>query len=1351
MVAPASIIEFANLQTTQLQGEGRPHQAAFRSAQANFARAFRIAVPFIVLLVAATALAEDWPTYLRNPGRTGATSEQLQGSLEIRWVYESYAKPQRAYTGPGGRIIESKQLRPRIKFDDALHVAVVGERVYFGSSVDHRLHCKLINSGETVWTFSSGGAIRLAPTVVDGGVYFGSDDGYAYCLNADNGKQIWKLRAGPSDDWFLARQEMISRWPIRTGILVEGGIAYFGAGIFPHENIYLYAVNATDGSIIWKRDNISQQQAGRDDLTPQGYLLATKDLLVVPSGRSLPAAVKRESGEILHKRSHSWRREAGGVVGGTQALLADRQIYTWGAHHILAIDQEKGDVGFGWFDAKQMAVIDEFAYVVTGERIAKLNRLVYAEISRKRHDLDMQIYNLNRQLRGVNEKEKQDEIRTQLQVAEDQNQELASVGILWNKPSKSVSSLIVAGDRVFVGGRNQVTGYDVESGNLVWRFAVDGEARGLVVSNGHLFVSTTLGKIYCFGDATSASVAQSGRAYEAPVANPYPNDKLKTVYQEAARQILERTKIRRGFCLVVGSEYGRLAFELASQSELKIIGVEPDHDKVDASRQALTAAGLYGTRIIIHHQPLSPLPYSNYFANLIVSDRLLLTGELPPDPEGIARHLKPLGGVICLGAPTLTPGALRRQKDWLAACGLDHQSEIETYQTWVTLTLGKLAGAGSWSHQYGEPGNTACSDDRLVSGGLGVLWHGDPGESEMVNRHEGAVGPLATGGRLFIQGQTKIMAYDAYNGLFLWKIDNPDAIRTGVFQNQNPGNLVASDDSLYFMSENKCFRIDAATGQVVASYHLPGASNDDPRQWGYLAYQDGILCGSSTLRTELDAKLRRRGRTTEDSTDEVFAIDTRTGKHLWSYKGQSIEHRTIGLSDDRVFFIDSSITSEQREVLLRQDKAALKKLSGEAAKQAEERMKRLDARLAVALDMLTGKKIWAKPVDVTDCSEIGIGGGKLTLMAHNNVVVLCGANANGHYWKQFIAGEFSRRRLVALSAEDGHQLWAKDANYRHRPIIVEDKIIGEPWKFDLYTGAQEMRANPLTGQMEPWSIMRSGHHCGMLSASPSMLFFRAGYTGSYDLQTDSGTHHFAGHRTGCWINMIPANGLLSIPESSAGCVCLFSINTTVVMEPRKERQPWGIFSSTGAKTPVERMALNLGAPGDRRDRHGTVWLAYPRPRPSRVTSLDLAIDIDPKFVPGGKFTSLNADSLKIAGTENPWVYSSWANGLTKCTLRLLGKDDPPADYRVRLHFADLSNDSSRSPVFDVKMQGRTVIEDLDLVVAAKGTDKALWREVDNVRVTDQLAIELVVGAGSFAASEGPILSGIEVIRGDAVR
>ena len=77
------------------------------------------------------------------------------------------------------------------------------------------------------------------------------------------------------------------------------------------------------------------------------------------------------------------------------------------------------------------------------------------------------------------------------------------------------------------------------------------------------------------------------------------------------------------------------------------------------------------------------------------------------------------------------------------------------------------------------------------------------------------------------------------------------------------------------------------------------------------------------------------------------------------------------------------------------------------------------AVLAVALDAASGKELWSKPVDVTDCSEIGIGGGQLTLIYQNNVLLLCGANANGHYWRQFISGDFSRRRLVALSAEDG--------------------------------------------------------------------------------------------------------------------------------------------------------------------------------------------------------------------------------------------------------------------------------------------------------------------------------------------
>ena len=61
-------------------------------------------------------------------------------------------------------------------------------------------------------------------------------------------------------------------------------------------------MNAETAEVIWKNDTISQQDAGRNDLTPQGYLLASNDLLFVPSGRTLPAAFDRVTGKFVHKQ-----------------------------------------------------------------------------------------------------------------------------------------------------------------------------------------------------------------------------------------------------------------------------------------------------------------------------------------------------------------------------------------------------------------------------------------------------------------------------------------------------------------------------------------------------------------------------------------------------------------------------------------------------------------------------------------------------------------------------------------------------------------------------------------------------------------------------------------------------------------------------------------------------------------------------------------------------------------------------------------------------------------------------------------------------------------------------------------
>ena len=338
----------------------------------------------VACFLTATPTFAEWTSYLNGNDRAGYTSQSVDGDLRLAWVRQSPAKPQKAWAGPRSASIEGHEMRHRVDFDAAMQVVVSDGKVYYGSSVDHTLYCVDATTGETVWDFYTEGAIRLAPTLAHGNVYVGSDDGFVYCLSAREGQVVWKMRVGPREDLLLARGEMIARWPVRTGVLIDGDIAYFGAGVFPHETIYLCAANAHDGSIVWRNDAISQQDAGRNDLSPQGYLLASEDLLFVPSGRSLPVAISKQTGEIVFQRSYSWRSAAGGVVGGTKALLGDGQIYAGGPHHFLAMDQRTGNVGEAYIDGRQMVLADDMAYLLDGKRIFAVNRAEHARASQEK-------------------------------------------------------------------------------------------------------------------------------------------------------------------------------------------------------------------------------------------------------------------------------------------------------------------------------------------------------------------------------------------------------------------------------------------------------------------------------------------------------------------------------------------------------------------------------------------------------------------------------------------------------------------------------------------------------------------------------------------------------------------------------------------------------------------------------------------------------------------------------------------------------------------------------------------------------------------------------------------------------
>jgi hypothetical protein len=263
-----------------------------------------------------------------------------------------------------------------------------------------------------------------------------------------------------------------------------------------------------------------------------------------------------------------------------------------------------------------------------------------------------------------------------------------------------------------------------------------------------------------------------------------------------------------------------------------------------------------------------------------------------------------------------------------------------------------------------------------------------------------------------------------------------------------------------------------------------------------------------------------------------------------------------------------------------------------------------------------------------------------------------------------------------------------------------------------------------------------------------MLFMRSGYTSYYDLRDDSGIQHFGGHRLGCWINAVCADGLALAPEASAGCVCLFPIICSVALEPRPDRERWGIYSAAGSNTPVRHMAVNLGAPGDRRDADGALWLGYPRPGlPRDRAALGFSFELKAELVEGGRYFRINEDSVSVTELEKPWVFASGVRGLKRCVLPLLGQTDEPARYAVTLYLADPDSDGPGNPAFDIKLQGKKVASASDAASASDRGRRMVARRFDNVEVSRDLEIELVPNDDSNSpGADGPALCGIEVLR-----
>jgi outer membrane protein assembly factor BamB len=1318
-------------------------------------------------LVSMVAQAADWPMSRLNAARNANTSEQLAAKLQLSWTLE-LPKPITAWPD-----------QPRMQFDAVYQPIVVDGRMIVSSPNDDSITAYDLATGKEQWRFITGGPVRLPPVAevvpaslpagTEAGatrrVFAGSDDGYLYALDAAKGSLLWKFKGAPKERLVLGNGRLIDTWPVRGAPVVENGKVYFAAGIWPMMGIFVHCLDAETGKPVW-----SNSGEGSDFLThphgskafggiaPQGSLVLTGDRLLVPNGRAVAACFDKNTGKMLY------------------FTFANK----YGSHDVLGGEESYfcGGMVFDLKDGKPQGTSTHWP-VIAGSLLLGLG------------NDELQAFDLSARVKLP----KPLEFKT-----------IAKPGYLQQAatPLKGAKTLIKAGDSLYVGAQGMIAivKLPIKPGATPWtELKVSGNVEYLAAAGGRLLASTEDGRIFCFaadgekgdggtggrgdgakgrGDAETrgrGEKAISGSAQEAGTAAGGEEAATKEQTANSAEQvkaILRETQASGGYGLVLSARETSLAEELAAQGKMHVIVVLPDEVKAAAARKGLLARGLNGHAIAVIAGDVRALPLPPYFASLVVS-------QLPASEEkslaAIYRSLNPYRGMAFFAEQKEQTALEAFAKAQGKRASFD-QSAIRNPQSAMFRLnrINGLEGAANWTHESADAGNTRVSKDTVVKAPLGVLWYGGSTHDGILPRHGHGPQPQVIDGRLFIEGMDKFRAMDIYSGQILWETSLPGV---GSYYNNtahHPGangtgtNFVSTSESIYVTLDQSCLRLDPVTGKKLGEFALPA---DAPKGtiWGYLNVLDKYLIGGVALPTPAKdiAPIKAKKKPDEEDEDEqgeidsgqvtpralasqkLFVMDRMTGKVLWSVTSQtSFRHNAVCAGGGKLFAIDRvsrykvvqppKTTTKDKDKTTDKDKATddktttTKKLPEVEFGPQDTTLPLVDGALH-AFDLVTGKELW-------NC-EKKVFGTWLSYSEEYDVLIECGRISRDNLKDE-------SKGMRAFRGKDGEILWS-NPKAPGPALIRGNTVLREKNGSDLLTGKPVMYTSPITGMKTEWLWSRL-YGCNTPAAAQNLITFRSGAAGFYDLAHMGGTGNFGGFRSSCTHNLLVAGGVLCAPDYTRTCRCSYQIQTSVCLLPDPDVETWTwMGTSASVKDPIVHAAINFGAPGNRVDDSGTLWLEYPNlggPAPKfdikvepeiRVPS-DKAAELEDVTKQKTPKAELFRQHASVISGPLPWVTASGVRKLR--TFKLKMNSEAPRAFTVKLYFAQPAGlaEQSDTSVFDVLLQGQTVAEKLDVAAAAGGVRRSLVKEFKDVMIGEEFRLELKAAAGSTT-----LLCGVELI------
>ncbi len=1049
-------------------------------------KTFLLGIVLWLLLIVQNLQASDWPTYRADAARSGYTSDPLPARLKISWIRKADHPPQAAWSGRD----------TRMPFDLTFQPVVSDGLVFFGSSSDGTVYALNAKTGREQWRFVTESPVRFAPAIWQDQLFVVSDDGVLYCLAAADGALRWKKRGGPNQDMVLGNDRLISRWPARGGPVIKEGVVYFGAGIWPSEGIYLYAIEAVTGRILWVNDSSGDMvlehphggNRARSGVSIQGYLAVAGDSLVVPTGRATPAVFDLKSGDFryfhLQKYGFGWGMRKG---AGPFVSVIDEDLFV--------VEDDVFQTSDGLFLARGLpvsscAVLPDMLVFTQGHEIKAIKKSSLWIEEKDTNGMPVSKLSFDTLAWSIT---CPDPVGSSVIRAT-----LPNESSDWPLGTQVTNPPLVVGGQTIVATtlNHKLVTVDMASRAIVTTVKLDGLGLGLAIADQALYVSTDKGTIYCFGSKKRGSSHPREDLIvpsDLSSASPYRHTER---YASTVREILKEGDVKRGYCVDLGCGDGAFACALAQASDLHIIAIDEDPCQVALARQKLSQAGLYGVRVTVLQRELCASGLPARFAKLVVSGRSVIEDGFVVPVGEIKRLLNPYHGTALIG-------------------------EAESLQR---IEAQPLAHAGEWTHQYADAANTLCAADDLARGPLKMFWFKDFGV-QMPSRHGRGPAPLCQNGIMVVEAMHGLMGVDAYSGQRLWHYDL-DAILEPYDQEHLVGtagtgsNMCLAEDSVFVRLGARCLRISIKTGELIREYAMP----DKEGVWGFIACSGGVLYGTRADRTHVVRQLfgnlsRMKDLLTQSRS--LFALDIKTGKTLWVYEARaSLRHNAIAIGNGSLYLVDKAKETMDRFVpSVEEDPTSL------PAKQP------LTSSL-LCLDAGTGEILWEQNDDIYGTTLAVNSTRKVLLMSYQ------------YAQRSFQLPSEKGDRLTGFRTTDGQRLWDTHERYISRPIINDATIYAQPYAFDLLSGIRHVDFK-IEG--------RQPGGCGPMSGSTHLLLYRSGTLGYIDLLSHSTTQNYGPVRPGCWINAIVAGGLVLMPDATDRCQCSYLIKASVALVPADEK------------------------------------------------------------------------------------------------------------------------------------------------------------------------------------------------------